>query len=86
MSSDIPSQSDALRAMLEAVRAMREAGYTQEDVQELVTAAFEHIEGNGHQPYAFGHCTNCGRLIIGWTAYHWSIVVRDPCPRCGKPW
>ena len=80
------SQSEALRLVLEAIRAMREAGYTQEDVQELVTAAFEHLEPNGHQPHAFGHCTNCGRLIIGWSAYQWSILVRDPCPRCGHPW
>ena len=82
----MPTQSQALRLMLEAIRAMRETGYTREDVQGLVTDAFEHIEANGHQPYAFGHCTNCHRLIIGWSAYHWSIAVSDPCPRCGKPW
>ena len=39
---------------------MREAGHTQEGVQELVGDAFEHLEGDGHQPYAFGHCTECG--------------------------
>ena len=42
--------------MLEAFSAMRAAGYTQEDVQELVTAAFQHLEGEPHQPYACGHC------------------------------
>ena len=44
-SVDMPTQSQALRLMLEAIRAMRAAGYTQEDVQELVTAAFQHLEG-----------------------------------------
>ena len=34
----MPTQSEALRLRLEAIRAMREAGYAQEDVQELVTA------------------------------------------------
>ena len=62
----MPTQSQALRLMLEAFSAMRVAGYTQEDVQELVTAAFQHLEGDTRQPYAFGHCTNCRRLIIGW--------------------
>ena len=55
------SQSEALRLMLEAINAMREAGFTQDDVQELVTAAFEHLEGDPRQPYAFGHCSNCRR-------------------------
>ena len=82
----MPTQSQALRLMLEAIRALRETGYTRADVQGLVTDAFEHIEANGHQPYACGHCTNCRRLIIGWSAYHWSIAVSDPCPRCGEPW
>ncbi len=39
------SQSEALRLTLEAIRAMRETGYTQEDVQELIGEAFEHLEG-----------------------------------------
>ena len=82
----MPTQSQALRLMPEAIRAMRAAGYTQEDVQELVTAAFQHLEGDGHQPYAFAHCTNCRRLIIGWSVYQWTILVREPCPRRGKPW
>ena len=80
------SQSEALRLMLEAISAMRAAGYTQEDINELVTAAFEHLDGDPAHPYAFGHCTNCRRLIIGWSVYQWSILVREPCPRCGKPW
>ena len=79
-------QREALRLMLEAISAMRAAGYTREDVEELVTAAFEHLESGGHQPHAFGHCINCGRVIIGWSAYQWSILVREPCPKCGKPW
>ena len=82
----MPDQSEALRAMLDAITAMCAAGYTQEDITELVTAAFEHLEGNPVQPYAFGHCTNCNRLIIGWSVYQWSILVRKPCPKCGKPW
>ena len=82
----MPTQSQALRLMLEAISSIRAAGYTQEDVQELVTAAFQHLEGKPHQPYACGHCTNCNRLIIGWSVYQWSILVREPCPKCGKPW
>ena len=78
------SQSDALRLMLDAISAMRATGYTQDDIQELVTAAFEHLEGGATRPYAFGRCTNCRRLIIGWSVYQWSIAVSEPCPRCGK--
>ena len=63
---------------------VREAGYTQGDIQELVTAAFDHLNGDPVQPYAFGHCTNCRKLIIGWSVYQWSSLVREPCPRCGK--
>ena len=59
------TQAEALRLMLTAIAAMREAGYTQDDLQDLVTAAFEHLDGNPRQPYAFDRCTNCNRLIIG---------------------
>ena len=82
----MPTQSKALRLMLEAIIAMREVGYAQEDVQELAREAWEHLEGAGHRPHAFGRCINCGRVIIGWSAYQWSILVREPCPRCGKAW
>ena len=78
------TQSEPLRLMLGAVIAMREAGYTQEDVHEMAGEAWGY-EGGG-QPYAFGNCSNCGRMIIGWTAYQWSILVREPCSRCGQPW
>ena len=82
------SQSDALRLMLAAIAAMREAGYTQEDLQDLAADAWEHIEAGGYQQqlHAFGHCLNCGRVVIGWSAYEWTILVREPCPRCGKAW
>ena len=80
------SQSEVLQQMLDAIKAMQEARYTHEDIEELVAAAFEHLKAEGHQPYAFERCTECGRVIIGWSAYQWSILVRKPCPRCGKPW
>ena len=82
----MPSQSEALRAMLDAINAMRAAGYTQEDIEELVQNAFEHLEGGATRPYAYGRCTECRAIIIGWSAYQWSILVREPCPKCGKPW
>ena len=75
------NQSESLRLMLDAISTMRAAGYTQEDVQELVTAAFDHLDGDPAHPYAFGHCS---KLIIGWSVYQWSILVCEPCPRCGK--
>ena len=81
----MPSQSDALRLMLAAIAAMREAGYSDDDVLELVKDAWDHLESGGRGP-AFGHCSNCRHLISGWSAYHWSILVREPCPKCGKPW
>ena len=43
----MPTQSEALRLMLEAIRAMREAGYIREDVQELASEAWDHLEGGG---------------------------------------
>ena len=50
-----------------------------------MTVQHDNVEGGNHQPYAFGHCTNCHRLIIGWSAYQWFILVREPCPKSGKP-
>ena len=44
--STMLTQQDALRLMLGAVIAMREAGYTQEDVQELASEAWGY-EGGG---------------------------------------
>ena len=80
------SQSDALRIMLAAIAAMREAGYAKEDIQELAGDAWDHIEAGGHQPHAFGHCTNCRHLIIGWSAYQWSILEIWPgTPILHKP-
>ena len=39
-----------------------------------------------HQPQAFGHCTNCRHLIIGWSAYQWSILeIRPETPNLPKP-
>ena len=81
----MPMQSEPLRLMLGAISAMREAGYsTGGNVQELARE-WGHLECGG-QPYAFGNCSHCGRVIIGWSAYQWSILVREPCPRCGQPW
>ena len=81
----MPTQSEALRLMLEAIAAMRAAGYTQEDIQELVTAAFQHLEGGVpairlrplHELPSIEH-----RLV----GLPWPVLVREPCPRCGKPW
>ena len=68
------TQHEAPRLMLDAINAMRAAGYTQDDIHELVTAAFEHFEGDPSHPYAFGHGTNCNRLIIGWSAYQTCVM------------
>ena len=35
------NQGDAMRNMLDAISAMRGTGYTQEDIHDLVTAAFD---------------------------------------------
>lgn len=72
--------------MLEAISAMREAGYTQDRLQDLVTTAFQHLDSGSSTPYAFGSCTNCGRLILGWSPYQRSILVREPCPKCSEAW
>ena len=66
----MPSQSEALRLLLAAIRAMHQPGYTDEDIADLTGEALTHQQGGGHQPYVFGHCTNRRRLIIGWLAYH----------------
>ena len=80
------SQHDALIRLLDAIGAMRAAGFTRDDITKLVTAAFQHLEGDHVRPHAFGRCTHCNMLIVGWSVYQWSILVRDPCPRCGEPW
>ena len=59
---------------------MREAGYTQEDVQDLAAEAWDHPEGGGQQLYAFGHCTNCRSLIIGWSAYRGAFSSESHAP------
>ena len=75
------SQSDALRLLLAAIAAMREAGYSHDDVLDLMKDAWEHLEGDPHQPHAVGPCSHCNRLIIGWSPYQWSALVREPCPK-----
>ena len=42
-SPSMASHRAALRRLLEAISAMREAGYARDDVQDLVTVAFEHL-------------------------------------------
>ena len=39
----IASHREALHRLLEAISALREAGYARDDVQDLVTVAFEHL-------------------------------------------
>ena len=80
------SQSDALILLLQALAAMRDAGYSDDDVVDLVKDAWDHLEGGGQRPHAVGHCTECGRVIVGWSAHQWAILVREPCPHCGQPW
>ena len=46
------SHREALHRLIKAIRAMRQAGYTQEDLQDLVTAAIELVEGDPPKPYA----------------------------------
>gem|GEM_PF-6808098 len=48
-------------------------------IREMATAAFERVDGDSVQPHAHGSCTNCNRLIIGWSARRWSILAREPC-------
>ena len=48
------TKAEALRLMLTAIAAMREAGYTQEDVAELAREVWEHLEGGGQQPQDSG--------------------------------
>ena len=65
----------------EALRTMREASYTQEDVEQPVENAPEHLEGGTTRPCAFERCTECRAIIIGWSAYQRSILVREPCAK-----
>ena len=48
------TKAEALRLMLTAIAAMREAGYTQEDVAELAREVWDHLEGGGQQPQDSG--------------------------------
>ena len=62
------SQSAALQLILQAINAMREAGpggYPGARLPRLGAPRGRRHSG----PYAFGHCTECSRLIIGWSAY-----------------
>ena len=79
------SQSAALQLILQAINAMREAGYTQEDTQELASHAWEPSRAAPlplrlrplHRVQPPHH-----RLV--------SLPVDHPGPRilpsCGKPW
>ena len=82
----MPTQSEALPAMLEAIVARRESGYTQEDVWELACETWHHLSGGAFQPYAFGRCINCGRVTVGSSAYQWAVLERASCPRRDEPW
>ncbi|MDE2786645.1 MAG: hypothetical protein OXL37_08280 [Chloroflexota bacterium] len=82
----MPSPSKALRLLLAATRAIQHAGYTDEYITELRSEPLTHLQGDGQKPCAFGRCTQRGRVMVGWSAYQWSTLVREPCPRRGKPW
>ena len=43
------SQSDALILLLQALAAMRDAGYSDDDVVDLVKDAWDHLEGGGQR-------------------------------------
>ena len=51
--------------MLDAISAMREAGYSDDDdILELIKDVWEHPERGGQRPHAFGHrepCPRCGK-------------------------
>ena len=34
----------------------------------------------------YGHCVHCGQHVGGRTAKQWHVLVRRPCPECGRPW
>ena len=68
-----------------AARAMQQASYAAERITELWAEAHTHPRGTGQKPCAFERCTECGRVMVGWSAYQWSTLVREPCPRSGKP-
>ena len=44
------------------------------------------LTGMPSQPPHGGHCTHCGALITADTLREWHRKVRQPCPRCGRPW
>lgn len=71
----MPTQNEALRLMLAAINAMREVGYSQEDVQDLVSDAWNHLEGDGQQPYAC--CATSGS-----PSAQLPKPSRSPWPRC----
>jgi hypothetical protein len=58
------SQSAALQLILQAINAMREPATPRSSPPTPGSP-----RGRRHCPYALGHCTECSRLIIGWSAY-----------------
>jgi hypothetical protein len=59
------SQSAALQLILQAINAMREPATPRSSPPTPGSTSRAAPLG----PYAFGHCTECSRLIIGWSAY-----------------
>ena len=35
---------------------------------------------------SIGTCLPCGARVLGATEPEWSRAVKQPCPRCGRPW
>ena len=81
----MPTQSEALRLMLEAITSMRQSGYTSEDILGLAGDALEHLQPGGHQPHSFGRCINCGRIIIGRSAYRGPPWSASPARGAASP-
>ena len=80
------SQSAALQLILQAINAMREAGYTQEDTQELASHAWEHLEGGTTRPLRLRPLHRVQpphHRLVSLPVDHLGPRI---LPSCGKPW
>ena len=79
-------RSQYLQEMVNLVGRLVEDGFSEDEIQEMLTAAMAHLGGPGDVPYARGTCTECGAVHVAWSEYQWALMVRAPCRNCGKPW
>ena len=75
----------ALRQLLESIDALRQAGFSQDEVVELADMGYGHFASGGQMEMMAFRC-GCGDLIVAWDPAKpdWEWTIHRPDRRSGR--